>query len=211
MNSGAKSLTVLARIELLVKGIFRCLGMDIRRIHSGHMESETFYARSRLLPFCAGNGLDLGAGGDPISPAAIRVDLAKPYYFGGELPVQLGGSADNLYWFKDACLDFIYSSHLLEDFEDTEKVLREWLRVLKPGGKLVIYCPDEQLYRAYCGKTGQPYNFHHCHADFSLEKVKGILLRMGQARFIYEQKVVDDYSWELVLEKMEKQSDSSSS
>jgi SAM-dependent methyltransferase len=190
-----------ARLELLIKDLFRRLGIDIRRIHSGHQGSETSLARARLLPFCAGNGLDLGPGGDPISLTAVRVDLPNPYFSASELPVQLSGSADNLYWFKDSCLDYIYSSHLLEDFQDTAGVLQEWLRVLKPGGKLIIYCPDEQLYRAYCLKKGQPYNFHHVHADFSLEKVKTILSLLGGCRMIYEQEIVDDYSWELVAEK----------
>lgn len=26
----------------------------------------------------------------------------------------------------------------------------EWLRVLKVGGRLVIYCPDEQIYAEHC-------------------------------------------------------------
>jgi SAM-dependent methyltransferase len=174
-----KTIPFQAHVELLLKGILRKIGVDIKRIHTGHQGSETSLSRTRLLPFCAGNGLDLGPGGDPISLSAVRIDLLDPYFSASEIPVQLAGSADNLYWFKDSCLDYIYSSHLLEDFQDTESVLREWTRVLKPGGKLIIYCPDEQLYRAYCLKKGQSYNYHHVHADFSLAKVKEIVSRLG--------------------------------
>ena len=39
--------------------------------------------------------------------------------------------AKDLYWFRDGVLDYVYSSHLLEDYVDTEAVLREWLRVLR--------------------------------------------------------------------------------
>src|SRR4051794_21358440 len=81
-------------------------------------ESETSKSRERLAKYCEGYGLDLGYGGDPISFSAIRMDLPQPYTRVGELPVQLGGKAENLYWFKDGVLDYVYSSHLLEDFHN---------------------------------------------------------------------------------------------
>jgi ubiquinone/menaquinone biosynthesis C-methylase UbiE len=114
----------------------------------------------------------------------------------------LGGDATDLHWFRDGVLDYVYSSHLLEDFSDTEKVLREWLRVLKAGGNLVIFCPDEQIYRAHCRETGQIYNENHKHADFSLQKVKAVLLRIGVVKIIHENTLVDIYSWELVAQKL---------
>ena len=129
-------------------------------------QSETSKCRARLAPYCTGCGVDLGPGGDPITPHAIRVDLPHPYSHVGTLPVQLSGKAENLYWFRDGVLDFVYSSHLLEDYPDTEAVLREWLRVLKPLGNLIIFCPDEQVYRKHCDATGQPYNTHHVHVRF---------------------------------------------
>ena len=163
--------------------------------------SETSKCRTRLAPFCAGYGLDLGFGGDPISAQAIRVDHPQPYADTGSAPVQLGGDATKLHWFHDGVLDYIYSSHLLEDFPETESVLREWLRVLKPGGNLIIFCPDEKIYREHCSKTGQIYNPNHKHADFSLLKVKRILTLIGGLKFIHENPLVDIYSWELVAQK----------
>lgn len=163
--------------------------------------SETSKCRARLAPYCIGYGVDLGFGGDPIVPHAIRVDLPQPYARVGSYPVQLGGAAENLYWFRDNVLDFVFSSHLLEDYEDTEAVLREWLRVLKPGGNLIIYCPDEQRFRAHCAATGQPYNPHHKHADFSLQFVKNALNRIGAVHILHEAPHVDVYSWELVCRK----------
>lgn len=163
--------------------------------------SETSKCRARLAPYCVGYGVDLGFGGDPIAPHAIRVDMPQPYTQLGDQPVQLGGFAERLEWFRDETLDFVYSSHLLEDYDDTEAVLREWLRVLKPGGRLIIYCPDEQRFRAHCQATGQPYNPHHKHADFSLAFVKRILQRLDQSMFLYENPDVDGYSWEIVCVK----------
>jgi SAM-dependent methyltransferase len=164
--------------------------------------SETSKCRARLAPFCTGYGLDIGFGGDPITPHAIRVDLPAPYARYGDLPVQLGGDATRLSWFADGQLDFVFSSHVLEDFVDTAAVLREWMRVLRPGGRLVLFCPDELTYRAHCAATGQPYNTHHAHADFSLATAKRALTAVAPVRILHETPLVDVYSWELVAEKI---------
>ena len=46
--------------------------------------------------------------------------------------------------FKDNTFDLIYASHVLEHIPwyKTEEVLKEWVRVLKPGGILEIWVPD---------------------------------------------------------------------
>jgi len=168
-----------------------------------HGQSETSRCRARLAPYCQGFGVDLGFGGDPILDAAVRVDMPTPYTNVGGYPVQLGGDAARLEWFRDGVLDYVFSSHLLEDFEDTEAVLREWLRVLKPGGRLIIYCPDEQKYRTYCQDNGLSRNQSHKHEDFSLQFVKDVLERLRQTRFIHEDGTVDAYSWELICEKQD--------
>jgi predicted SAM-dependent methyltransferase len=163
--------------------------------------SETARCRARLAPYCEGYGVDLGFGGEPVLNASIRVDMPTPYTKVGDYPVQLGGDAADLKWFRDGALDYVFSSHVLEDFEDTEKVLREWLRVLRPAGRLVLYCPDEQRYRKHCRETGQSYNANHRQPDFSLGFVKDALKRLGQTRIIHENAAVEEYSWELVCEK----------
>jgi predicted SAM-dependent methyltransferase len=164
--------------------------------------SETAKCRARLAPYCVGDGADLGFGGDPITPEAIRIDLRTPYaYVGTSLP-QLHGDATRLVWFNDGVLDYLFSSHLLEDFEDTESVLREWLRVLRPGGRLVLFCPDEQRFRVHCARTGQTYNPHHKHDHFSLDNVKGLLDRIGLSQTIFENPDVNEYSWDLVVQKL---------
>jgi predicted SAM-dependent methyltransferase len=166
--------------------------------------SETSKCRNRLIKYCQGYGLDLGYGGDIITPTAITVDLPKPYTDVGCHPLNLGGDARNLYWFRDNVLDYVYSSHLLEDFEDTESALREWLRVLKPCGHLVIFCPDEQIFRRYCAITGHPYNPSHKIENFSLAYLKNILLnKIGNVEIIHETFLIDNYSFELVAKKLE--------
>lgn len=196
----SRTLTTLGLREQAVRAY---LGLVRWRRARGRppVRSETSKCRARLAPFCAGYGLDLGFGGDPIGPGAIRVDLPQPYTAVGQAPVQLGGDARDLRWFRDGTLDYVFSSHLLEDFADTAAVLREWLRVLRPGGRLVLFCPDEQRFRAHCRATGQPYNPHHQQEHFSLAFVQGVLRDLGQERFVHAAPLVDEYSWELVCEK----------
>ena len=146
--------------------------------------------------------MDLGFGGDPILATSVRIDMPAQYGATGLHSAQLRGSADNLIWFRDGVLDYVYSSHLLEDFQDTESVLREWWRVIKPGGRLIIFCPDEKIYRGHCDQTGQYYNEHHIHADFSLAKVREIIARIGPHRVLHELSPVNIYSWDLVVEKI---------
>jgi predicted SAM-dependent methyltransferase len=179
----------------------RPFGFDLRSIQRGEYQSETSKCRARLAKYCVGYGIDVGPGGDPITEGAIRIDLPQPYSRAGTLPVQLGGDATDLYWFQDGVLDYVFSSHLLEDFENIKLVLIEWLRVLRPGGNLIIFCPDEQAYRAHCRRTGQQYNQHHKLPDFSLAKVKAVLSQLGNTSIIHECPLIDIYSWELVATK----------
>ena len=46
--------------------------------------------------------------------------------------------------FKDNTFDLIYASHVLEHIPwyKTEEVLKEWVRILKPGGQLEVWVPD---------------------------------------------------------------------
>jgi SAM-dependent methyltransferase len=177
-------------------------GWELRKKVEGAYQSETSKCRARLSQYCQGCGVDLGPGGDPIHESAVRIDLANPYSAAGRMPVQLAGDASRLYWFNDGVLDFVFSSHLLEDFTDTKAVLVEWLRVLKPGGNLVIFCPDEQIYRKHCRMTGQTYNTNHKIDTFALSYVKPILSDIGTTRTIHETPLVDVYSWEIVAQKI---------
>lgn len=125
--------------------------------------SETASCRAYLQRFCQGIGLDLGFGGDPIREDSITVDNKSSTH-----PSFLGDAA-NLHWFKDGCFDYVFSSHLLEDFVDTGLVLEEWLRVIRPGGCLVLFLPDQKVYESHCRIHGVIPNQDHKHPAFSLK------------------------------------------
>ncbi len=63
------------------------------------------------------------------------------------------GNARDLTRFPDATFAELYASHVLEHFDFKDEiaaVLREWRRVLKPGGTLYVSVPDmERLCHLY--------------------------------------------------------------
>lgn len=145
--------------------------------------SETQFCRERLVCYCTGNGIDAGFGGDPISLSAICIDRAPNdpmrAVIDDPAPTHLIGDVKSLHWFADGVLDYVFSSHCLEDFKDTQTVMQEWLRVLKPGGYLVLYLPDQAAYEAHCLKHGTLPNQAHIHSDFSLQFMIKTLLAAG--------------------------------
>jgi SAM-dependent methyltransferase len=133
--------------------------------------SETAKYRHLTVRHLWGCGIDIGCGADPVTPWAIRFDLpAAEYatYNSGEDSrlhhIQLRGDCRSLP-FKDGALDFVYSSHVLEDFADWTPVLAEWVRVLKPGGHLVILIPDKKRWEEAL-RNGQPPNCAHQHEGY---------------------------------------------
>jgi len=55
------------------------------------------------------------------------------------------GNANDLSRFDDNTFDELYASHILEHFDykdELQIVLKEWFRVLKPGGTISVSVPD---------------------------------------------------------------------
>lgn len=119
---------------------------------------ETHKARGRRLResfferYCQGYGLDIGYGGDPVVSNARGWDYEH-------------GDAHYLRGIDDEVFDFVYSSHLLEHMPDCELAVRNWWRVLKPGGFLILYIPHRDLYEK---KKTLPSRFNDDHAHFFL-------------------------------------------
>ncbi len=165
---------------------------------------ETNVNRIILSPYCKGLGLDLGFGGDAIVKNAITFDMPIPYTNVGLDKQIMRGDCRNLSMFCDESLDYIYHSHLIEDFvwKDIIPIIWEWRRVLKYGGLLITCAPDEQIYSNYCKKNNHPYNMAHKNKDFSLEAFKSqIIENTGSWEALYECSLINTYSWHLVLKK----------
>lgn len=100
-----------------------------------------------IVQYTRGRGLDLGAGDAKAFPHFISVDNGDHERFGFQMKVDVKvPTCEKLDLFADASMDFIFSSHLLEHIEDYAAALKEWWRVIKPGGYLVLYLPHKDLY-----------------------------------------------------------------
>jgi SAM-dependent methyltransferase len=84
--------------------------------------------------------LNLGCG-DKILPGYVNVDVAASRA-GREPDVVCDLHA--LSPFESESIDEILSVHVIEHFWrwEVEAVLREWVRVLKPGGTMILECPN---------------------------------------------------------------------
>jgi predicted SAM-dependent methyltransferase len=53
--------------------------------------------------------------------------------------------AANLYGISSDSYDFLLASHCLEHCANTLKTLKEWMRVIKPGGHILLILPDKRF------------------------------------------------------------------
>lgn len=136
------------------------------------MSTEHSKWRPVVAPYLVGNGIELATGGDPIVPTSIQFELSEASYahYNSNQPIRgaVQWRDDNAIFdlpFRDGTLDYVASSHLLEDFYDWMPLLMEWVRVLKPGGLLVVCLPDKERWNAAI-RNGQPPNCAHKHESF---------------------------------------------
>ena len=102
-----------------------------------------------------GVGLDVGGGDDSLGlyvELFPRIDKVIVY----DEPQGNAQLLDNV---EDNSFDFLYSSHCLEHLDDPYEAMGNWIRVVKPGGHLIVNVPDEDLYEQ--GVWPSLYNTGH--------------------------------------------------
>ena len=115
--------------------------------------NEAAKCRWDVVPYIRGKGIDIGCGPNKVLPHAIGIDSCKDVeLFGLDFKPDLVCEDAADLAIPDGDLDFVFSSHLLEHIPYWEGALREWWRVLKVGGYLVLYLPHRDLYP----NVGQP-------------------------------------------------------
>lgn len=135
----------------LMKAVYHVWGRPIRA-------AETAKAYSRRVKegffhnYCFGEGLDIGYGGDLLSDNCMGWDFEN-------------GDAQYLKGLDDSQFDFVYSSHTLEHMQEPDVALKNWWRVLKPGGFLILYLPHRDLYEK---KNTLPSRWNYDHKHFFL-------------------------------------------
>lgn len=155
------------------------------------IRGEVDHCRHRLNKYCQGQGLDIGCGRSRINLNAIGIDLYHP-----EADMKIDARLLTLY--PSNYFDFIFSSHLLEEIENTEATLKEWLRVVKKGGDIVLYQADKNTYYPLGDPRCNRAHKHH----FSWEDLWEIFKKIGGTELIHSAPPQGkEWSFELVVQK----------
>lgn len=99
-------------------------------------------------------GIEIGASAhNSFKLNALNVDYTDDYttsfkkleveFAGSYAKVDIVAPGDDLP-FKDNYWDYVLSSHVIEHFYDPIRTIKEWLRVVKPGGYVFIVAPHKE-------------------------------------------------------------------
>lgn len=124
-----------------------CSKATVRRLHSPGFATHYF----------VGDGIDVGSGSDPLTRSMPFFPMIRSV----KLFDTPDGDAQILSAIPDDHYDFLHSSHCLEHLRDHFEGLRHWIRVVRPGGYLVVLVPDEDLYEQ--GVWPSTFNRDHKH------------------------------------------------
>ena len=160
---------------------------------------ESAKIASIAVPYLQGRGLDVGCGMNLVWPSAIGVDSKKA--FGPHTAASVESEGDDLSMFADATMDYVFSSHTLEHFESEKvpAVLAEWWRVLKVGGRLVLYLPHADFYP----NIGQPGANPDHKADYVPQDIINLMKSVGSWTMLEDEarNAANEYSFFQVFRK----------
>jgi len=155
--------------------LFRVLGRPKQALESTkarpRREREGFFAA-----YCNGKGLDVGYGGDLLTSSCTGWDIEH-------------GDAQLLQGVADSSFEFVYTSHTLEHMVDPVVALRNWWRVVKPSGYLILYIPHRDFYEK---RDQLPSRWNPDHKHFfmlgreDLPDTKDIIMLIARALTSYE-------------------------
>jgi predicted SAM-dependent methyltransferase len=142
----------------------------------------------RLAAPSGGFKLHLGCGSNS-KPGWVNVDL---FNAAADLALDLREPLP----FADNSVAVLYSEHLLEHFtypDEVQRLLREWLRVLSPGGIVKIGVPDHgAVLQAYARGDMQFFDFHRLRSYLRDEHVT----LMHQVNYWFRQDGLHKYSYD---------------
>jgi SAM-dependent methyltransferase len=103
-----------------------------RRLHDANFATRYF----------RGDGIDIGSGPDPLGNYIELFPLISSVRAWD----MKDGDAELMASCADEQFDFVHSSHCLEHMRNADIALKNWFRILKPGGHLLVIVPDEDMY-----------------------------------------------------------------
>ena len=153
--------------------------------------------RWELVPFFRGRVLDMPSGNYKTFPHFIWADHRKQ--IGKIVPDVWIETQAKLDLFSSQSFDCVFSCHLLQHIEDYKLALREWWRVVKPGGYLCLYLPHKDLCPLEYG--GRKAKHHLLPID-----ITKAMLESGRFDLIENQirNEEDEFSFFQVYRKLEK-------
>lgn len=151
---------------------------------------ESAKIRWRALPYVKGVGIDVGCGPFKAFPHSIGID-GQAYAASGNAGPNLVMDGTDLEVFADGKFDYVFSSHFLEHVHHPEAVLREWWRVLRAGGHLVLYLPHKDLYP----NIGQPGANPDHKSDFVPGDIVAMMKRVGGWTLVENEVRGQDYEY----------------
>jgi predicted SAM-dependent methyltransferase len=123
------------------------------------------YQRSLLVQkYCRGTGAEIGALQQPmLVPSGARtayIDLRPASYWRGMpgnenvriVEPDIIDDGATLKTVTDNAFDYLIAAHVLEHIDDPVSAVKTWVRVVKPGGHIVIAVPDKR----FCGEEMRP-------------------------------------------------------
>lgn len=97
------------------------------------------------IKYFSGTGIDVGCGNDRIIKFKDKMSKMRHVRCWDISD----GDGELLHGVQDYSTDFVHSSHSLEHMRSWENALRNWLRVVKSGGYVIVCVPDWELYEHY--------------------------------------------------------------
>jgi len=192
----------------VLKILYKYFSRPVTQLETAKAKTRRFNEKF-FSKYCNGSGLDIGYGGDILINGCRGFDFEH-------------GDAQYLKGLKAESFDYVYSGHTLEHMTDESLALKNWWRVVKPGGYLILYIPHRDLYEKRKSLPSQ-WNPDHKHL-FLLDKDEepdtvGVVPLIAKSLIGYEieyAKVCDEgyvshgpnshsdgeYSIEVVLKKM---------
>jgi predicted SAM-dependent methyltransferase len=162
------------------------------------MSSETLKSKPRRIKelffdkYITGQGVDIGCGrlygysdDNRVHESAIAHDKDMC-------------DAHDMSIFEDEKFDYIYSSHVLEHLEDPCKAIKNWFRISKNGGFLIIVVPSKYRYEK---KESLPSRWNGDHKRFYTittlaSEIENALIPNSYT-IEYIKDCYEDYDWNL--------------
>jgi SAM-dependent methyltransferase len=161
--------------ELHAYKLARLRSLFERHIPAGGLVADVGCGRSLFA--------DIGAR-FPFTVVAGDLDFASVRDRAGEVPHQRWAVFDaSQLPFADGQFDALFAGEVIEHVPDATATLREWWRVLKPGGVAIVTTPNRERMVARANRMEMPYSPDHL-SELSYTELSGPLLEASGFDFV---------------------------